>query len=58
MKNSVPENVPEPIGKLVTLIHCFDADLINDRVTGRSVACILLLINKRPIDTTPTSSLS
>ena len=46
----LPYNAPEPLGKYVTLTHYFDANLMHNIVTGRSVTGILHVINKTPID--------
>ena len=46
----IPTDAPEPLGKYVTLSHFFDANLMHDIVTGRSVTGILHLVNKTPVD--------
>ena len=46
----VPEDVPEPLGKRITLTHYVDANLFHDALTGRSVTGILHFANATPID--------
>ena len=46
----LPTDAPEPLGKFVTLSHFFDANLMHDIVTGRSVTGILHLVNKTPFE--------
>ena len=46
----IPDGVPEPLGKFVTLVHYVDANLFHDMLTGRSVTGILHFFNKTPID--------
>ena len=50
VKEQVPYDMPEPLGKYVTLTHFFDANLYHDVLTGRSVTGILHLLNQTPID--------
>jgi hypothetical protein len=50
VKEIIPDDAPEPLGKFVTLTHYVDANLMHDMVTGRSVTGILHLINKTPVD--------
>jgi len=45
----VPENMPQPNGKLATLTCYVDADHARDKVTCRSVTGIILLINNTPL---------
>jgi hypothetical protein len=45
----IPTNIPQPLGKHVTLTHYFDANLYHDMMTGRSVTGIVHLFNKTPI---------
>jgi hypothetical protein len=45
----LPPDAPQPLGKFVTLMHYFDANLYHDILTGRSVTGILHLFNKTPI---------
>ena len=47
---SVPQDVPFPLGKHVSLTHYVDANLMHDLTTGRSVTGILHFVNKTPID--------
>ena len=46
----IPDNIPEPLGKPVRLMHFVDANLYHDKITGRSVSGILHLVNQTPID--------
>jgi hypothetical protein len=46
----IPTDMPQPLGKHVTLTHYFDANLYHDMMTGRSVTGILHLFNKTPIE--------
>jgi hypothetical protein len=50
IREILPKNAPEPLGKYVTLTHYVDANLYHDMLTGRSVTGILHLANKTPID--------
>ena len=49
-KEVIPNDVPEPKGKFVTLFHYVDANLMHCLLTGRSVTGILSFINKTPVD--------
>ena len=50
VKEEIPSDAPEPLGKWVTLSHFLDANLMHDILTGRSVTGILHLLNQTPID--------
>ena len=50
VKEELPKDAPEPLGKYVTTTHYVDANLFHDILTGRSVTGILHLLNKTPID--------
>jgi hypothetical protein len=50
VKEQVPEDIPTPLGRFVTLSHYVDANLFHDMMTGRSVTGILHFLNKTPID--------
>ena len=50
VREEIPSDTPEPLGKYVTLTHYFDANLFHDWLTGRSVTGILHLVNKTPVD--------
>jgi hypothetical protein len=50
VKEMVPDDIPDPLGNCVTLIHYYDANLYHDLTTGRSVTGILHLFNKTPIE--------
>ena len=49
VKEDIPTDVPTPLGKPVILTSYVDANLMHDKITGRSVTGILHLINKTPI---------
>jgi len=46
----VPDDIPEPLGKHVTMSHWLDANLLHCKMTGRSVTGILDFVNQTPID--------
>jgi hypothetical protein len=50
VKELLPKDAPEPLGKYVTLFHYVDANLMHDITSGKSVTGILHLVNKTPID--------
>jgi hypothetical protein len=50
IKEVLPKDAPEPLGKHVTLSHYVDANLMHDVTTGKSATEILHLINKTPLD--------
>jgi hypothetical protein len=50
LQEDKPKDAPKPLGKMVTLTHYVDANLMHDVVTGRSVTGILHLMNKTPMD--------
>ena len=50
VKEVIPEDCPEPLGKHVTLSHYVDANLYHDMLLGHSVTGILHFVNKCPID--------
>ena len=50
VKELLPTDAPEPLGKYVTMSHYVDANLMHDVTTGRSVTGILHLVNKTPIE--------
>ena len=45
----VPSDVPTPLGRKVTLIHYFDANLMHDILSGKAVTGCVHLANKTPI---------
>ena len=49
-KEELPHNLPEPRGKGVTTTSFFDANLMHDLISGRSVTGVLHMFNKTPID--------
>ena len=50
IKEAIPHDVPEALGRPVVLTHYVDANLYHDMLTGRLVTGILHLINQTPID--------
>ena len=50
----VPDDLPEPLGKYVTMSHWLDANLLcymlHCKMTGRSVTGILDFVNQTPLD--------
>jgi hypothetical protein len=50
IKELLPKDAPEPLGKYITLSHYVDANLMHDITSGKSVTGILHLVNKTPID--------
>jgi hypothetical protein len=49
----IPQDAPDPLGKMVTLTHYVDASLMHDTISGRSVTAILHMIKKTPLDWYP-----
>ena len=45
----LPTNTPKPVGKRVTLIHYFDANLMHDVLSGKAVTGCLHMANKTPM---------
>ena len=50
VKEQLPPDAPEPLGKPVVLTSYMDANLLHDMVTGRSVTAVLHLVNQTPIE--------
>ena len=50
VKEVIPDNIPEPLGKPVVLTTYFDANLYHDMITGRSMTGILHFVNGTPFD--------
>jgi hypothetical protein len=50
LSKTIPTDMPKLLGKHVTLMHYFDADLYHDMMTGRPVTGILNLFNITPIE--------
>ena len=48
-KEDIPHDAPVPLGKRVTLIHYFDANLMHDVLSGKAVTGCIHFINKTPI---------
>ena len=45
----IPLDAPKPLGKKVTLIHYFDANLMHDVLSGKAVTGCIHFANKTPI---------
>jgi hypothetical protein len=50
VRELLPKDAPEPLGKYVTLSHYVDANLLHNITSGKSVTGIPHLVNKTPID--------
>ena len=50
VKEQIPHDAPEPLGKEVITTTYEDANLCHDMLTGRAVTGILHLLNGIPID--------
>ena len=50
VKEIIPDDIPEPLGKSVVTTMYLDANLLHCLATGRSVSGILHLLNKTPVD--------
>jgi hypothetical protein len=50
VKEFLPKDAPEPLGRYITLSHYVDANLIQDITSGNSVTGTLHLVNKTPIN--------
>ena len=50
VKEQIPHDTPEPLGKEVVTTTYDDANLYHDMLTGRAVTGILHLLNGMPID--------
>ena len=50
VKEVIPTDAPEPLGKPVAPTSFVDANLYHDYITGRSVTGVLHLLNKTPMD--------
>jgi hypothetical protein len=48
-EEEIPHDAPKPYGKKVTLIHYFDANLMHDVLSGKSVTGCVHFANKTPI---------
>ena len=48
-EESLPMEVPPPLGKYVVLTHYFDANLMHDVLAGKVVTGCFYLVNKTPI---------
>jgi hypothetical protein len=46
----LPADAPRPLRKAITTVHCTDANLQHDLLTGRAVTGILHLLNQNPGD--------
>jgi hypothetical protein len=50
VKEVIPSDVPEPLGKPVVLTTYFDANLYHDQITGRAMTGVLHFVNQTPFD--------
>jgi hypothetical protein len=50
IQEEIPNNMPKAKGKKVILTMFADANLYHDRITGRSVTGLIMMLNKTPID--------
>ena len=50
VQESIPQNIPDPLGKTVTTTTTVDANLNHCLATGRSLTCCLRFVNHTPID--------
>lgn len=50
VEESIPSDIPTPLGKPVVVTTYFDANLYHDLTTGRAVTGVLHLLNKTPIE--------
>jgi hypothetical protein len=50
VKELLPKDSPEPLGRYVTLSHYVDANLMHNITLGKSVTGIIHLVNKTPIN--------
>jgi len=50
VEEEIPYNMPKPKGKDVVITMFADANLYHDRITGKSVTGLLMMLNKTPID--------
>ena len=50
VREQIPSDIPEPLGKPVCTSHYHDANLYHDLITGRAVTGILHFLNGTPID--------
>ena len=50
VKEEIPTDIPEALGKPVVLTSYVDANLYHDKITGRSMTGVIHLINQTPID--------
>jgi len=50
IKEIVPDDLPEPLGKHVTMSHWLDVNLLHCKVMGQPVTGILDFVNQTPID--------
>ena len=46
----IAENLPEPLGKRIVLIHYVDASLVHDLLSGKAVTGVCTFYNKTPVD--------
>ena len=49
-EEDIAENMPEPLGKRIVLTHYFDASLMHDILSGKTVTGICTVYNNTPVD--------
>ena len=49
-KEDIPKDAPTPRGKRIVLTHYFDANLMHDILSGKSVTGVIHFWNKTPMD--------
>ena len=52
VKEEIPKDVPDPLGKVVRSSTWVDANLFHDHVTGRAAMGVLHSLNQTPVDWT------
>ena len=50
VKEEISKDIPKPLGKRVIITTFFDANLLHDIVTGKSVTAVLHFVNTTPTD--------
>ena len=50
VQEELPTDAPQPLGKPVQLIHYVDANLLHDKLSGKSITACLHFVNATPID--------
>ena len=50
VQEELPMDAPTPKGKEVVISAFWDANLYHDKITGRAITGIIIMLNKTPID--------